>query len=641
MKKHRAYLELGSESICLDFSCSRFAVQARQHIFLSENFEGQTVGNIEYIEDDSVSQLIRVPCKPNVVHITREDMGNGQYRIVLRMFDKHTIALDIQEDSVRIHYPSDAPIRLMLDDVLQAALQPILDRLGGFILHGSCVAHDGSAIVFMGNSGSGKSTTAFNLIRFGLHCYADDAVMVTPVDGDLWVWPLAREFSIRPLTFRLFREHGVQIQGYKKDGEKYYFSQGPEKYSGAHLRYICFVEVSGEYETLISYLNPEQTLQILLRENRHFSFLGRQSAEVYSKIISEKVPMAFSASVGMDLDSQGKMLREVVIGRVLPSKEKCATTGFHASRKHKMDLVRRAWSNTGKEPLEELIPLLGDFDLKVFTLALGFFQTYPFAHIEPVGLPSANSMIPQSFEASWLRAASWVEGCRELVLRTDVEVLERFAIAWIKSAPFIYPFLSSLTSSDYEKYEQIEKAWKRYQEESIKHRDRTTKSIGIRMSDIQGVSVQPNLMSHNSWSSIPHSEEKITHIFFWIIQGEPLSRQDMDAFFEYIGEMPLFTVVPVALKNREIFTTPVEFMRFARECGFKPKLFRSFPLCQLGDEDAHFLINAGAFENRIQEGEVRRPDINAFWLEKPYPTCNSCGLYLLGLCRGGFFYNME
>jgi hypothetical protein len=218
-------------------------------------------------------------------------------------------------------------------------------------------------------------------------------------------------------------------------------------------------------------------------------------------------------------------------------------------------------------------------------------------------------------------------------------VLERFALSWIKSAPLIYPFLSSLASNETEKYKQIENAWKRYQGENINHTGRTTKSIGIRMSDFQGLSERRNPMFHNSQDS--SSEEEITHIFCWIKQGEQMSRQSMESLFEYIGAFSLLTVVPVALKNRENFTTPVEFMRFALECGFKPKLFRSFPLCQLGDEDAHFLINAGAFENRIQEGEVRRPCITAFWLEKPYPTCNSCGLYSVGLCRGGFFYDME
>ncbi|MBW2737541.1 MAG: hypothetical protein JRE64_01565 [Deltaproteobacteria bacterium] len=643
MKKHSLYLDLGTAGIRLNFSCSRFAAQARQHIFLSQDSNGRTVGSIEYIEDNSVSRMIRVSCKPNVVHIAKEDLGKGHQTILLRMFDKFTIALDVQEDRVTVRYPSDAPIRLMLDDVLQAALQPILDRQGGFILHGSCMVNKGIAIVFMGNSGSGKSTTAFNLIRFGFHCYADDAVVVTSVVDALWVWPLAREFSIRPLSFRLFREHGVRIGDYKKDGEKYYFSQGSGKYHGAILKHICFVEVSGEAETVISYLNPEETLQILLQENRHFSFMGRQSARVYSKILAEKVPMPLKACVGMNLDSQGSALKDVVIGYVPPSAGKrLAIRNFDVGRKQKMALVRRAWSNAGHEPLEELIALLGDFDLKMFTLALSFFQTYPPAHIEPVEAPFFNGIIPQKFEASWLRAANWVEGCRKLLLLTSVEVLECFALAWIKSAPFIYPFLKVLTSLDPKKSEQVEKAWNLYTGENAKSDNNDSKRIEIHLSNFQNVFARSNPVFQDWCSSLFSSESEISHIYCWITQGEHLGKKDMQAlFFKTIGKISMLTVVPVGLNNKDIFTTPIEFVRFALECGLRPKISRFTPLCRLGDEDAHFLLNAGAFERRTREGEVRLPDNNTFWLEKPYPACKSCGFYSLGFCRGGFFSNVE
>ena len=637
MKKHSFYLNLGNAGIRLNFSRNCFAAQAPQHIVLSEDFNGRTVGSIEYIEDNSVSQMIRVSCKPNVVHIAKEDLGKGHQTILLRMFDKFTIALDVQEDRVTVRYPSDAPIRLMLDDVLQAALQPILDRQGGFILHGSCMVHKGIAIVFMGNSGAGKSTTAFNLIRFGFHCYADDAVVVTPVGDALWVWPLAREFSIRPLSFRLFREHGVQIGDYKKDGEKYYFSQGSGKYSGAILKHICFVEVSGEAETVISYLNPEETLQILLQENRHFSFMGRQSARVYSKILAQKVPMPLRACVGINLDSQGSALKNVVIGHAPPSAKKCSAASFDVGRKQKMALIRQVWSKAGQEPLEELIPLLGDFDLKVFTLALGFFQTYPLAHIEPVEAPFTNGIIPQKFEASWLRAANWVEGCQKLLLLTGVEVLERFALAWIKSAPFIYPFLKVLTSLDPEKSEQVEKAWNLYKGENSKSNNNDSKRIKIHLSNFQNVFARSNPAFQDWCSSLFSSKNEISHIYCWITQGEHLGRKDMPALFKIIGKIPMLTVVPVGLNNKEIFTTPIEFVRFALECGLRPKISRLTPLCRLSDEDANFLLNAGAFERRTREGEIRLSDNNTFWLEKPYPACKSCGFYSLGFCRGGFF----
>lgn len=665
MRKHGVYLDLGAAGIRLTFSCPHFVMQAQQHVFLSEDFHGQTVGIIDYIEDDSVSQLIRVPCNPNAVHISKDDLGGGHQKIVLRMFDKFTIALDVQKNRVAVRYPSDVPVRLMLDDVLQAALQPILDALGGFILHGSCVVRGKTAIVFMGKSGSGKSTTAFNLTRFGFHCYADDAVLITPADGALWAWPLAREFSIRPLSFRLFHEQGVQINDYKKDGEKYYFSQVTEKYRGARLKHICFVEVNGEPETVISYLDPEQTLQILLQEDRHFSFMERESAPVYSKILAEKVPMLLSARVGTDLDAQAQAFEEFILGHVSPSGKKCSAISFQASRKQKMALIRQAWSNPGREPLKELIPLLGDFDLKVFTLALGFFQTYPPAHIEPIEPPSYSDIVPQKFEASWLRAMNWVEGCQKLLCHSGVEVFQRFALAWIKSAPLIYPFLKALTYQDPEKSKQVEEAWNRYKGENAKSGSNERKRVEIHLVNFQDVSAWLHATFHDWWSSLLSYQSEISHVYFWITQTELLDQKAMRPLLKTIGKVPLLTVVPVGLKNGDSFTMGIEFARFALECGLKPKISRFTPLCRIGDEDAHFLLDTGALERTTEEGqtkrllfaeslgdgrvlnsidsirEVRWPDSNVLWLEKPYPACESCGLYSLGLCRGGFLSNVE
>ena len=73
------------------------------------------------------------------------------------------------------------------------------------------------------------------------------------LDGDtLWAWPMAREFSIRPLIFKQFKRQGIAVSDYQRDGEKYYFSQKSNKLRGAQLKYICFVELSGEADSMQS-----------------------------------------------------------------------------------------------------------------------------------------------------------------------------------------------------------------------------------------------------------------------------------------------------------------------------------------------------------------------------------------------------
>ena len=53
------------------------------------------------------------------------------------------------------------------------------------ILHASCVAVDGRALLILGPSGSGKSSLALRMIGLGAHLVADDRTQVTVQAGTL------------------------------------------------------------------------------------------------------------------------------------------------------------------------------------------------------------------------------------------------------------------------------------------------------------------------------------------------------------------------------------------------------------------------------------------------------------------------
>ena len=126
--KNKLYLNFSNYSICLRFPDMESATNAKKHIFLGESFEGELAGSIDYIKDDSVADLVTVKCEPNVVKIIHKDYDDDNHKIILKMFNKYTIALDVRNERVTVRYPSGSPLRLMLDDVLQAALQPILEK---------------------------------------------------------------------------------------------------------------------------------------------------------------------------------------------------------------------------------------------------------------------------------------------------------------------------------------------------------------------------------------------------------------------------------------------------------------------------------------------------------------------------------
>lgn len=64
-----------------------------------------------------------------------------------------------------------------------------VDKLSGDdpfqILHASCVAHRGHAVLIFGNSGSGKSGLALQLLGFGAVLVADDRTLVRATNGVL------------------------------------------------------------------------------------------------------------------------------------------------------------------------------------------------------------------------------------------------------------------------------------------------------------------------------------------------------------------------------------------------------------------------------------------------------------------------
>lgn len=664
----KRYLKFGAVAVCIHCPTTAFADEACEHIFLSKSFDGATIANIRYFLDDSIEDQVAHERKDNVVYIKRNTMDDGREKIVLGMFNSFTAVLEVGPKDVFVRYSYSAPVRLLLDDVLQAALQPVLDRMGGFILHGACMVRNNKAIVLMGNSGSGKSTTAFNLTRFGFCGYADDAVLVTPQDGILTVWPLTRELSLRPLSFRLFKKQGIGLGHYKKYDEKYYFPQTTQTQSGAVLEHICFLEISGETESKLIQLNKKQSQDILTANNRHFSFMGRTDASKYARILSDGVPVPLQAKLGTDLEFQGIMYSNLFSDEPENTQQKTAPSTKMATRSQKSAFIRQAWASPKKEPLEQLIPLLSDFDPSIFKLALGFFQTLPMASLLPIEDPAhgsqryttvaeqqANDPVP------WFKTDSWLQGCKALLAQSGEEVFQRFIYAWIKSAPLLYPYLKYLLA-DQQQYDRLlTDAWARYCSErpksSAKRRPDQIHLIGIHQTSAWATTDAREWLQHKFSLNQPHR-----HLYCWVDEGE---RSDWKALVDKLN-LPRgvkTTIVPVLSTHSDVGNA-VNFVREARAHGICAVMTRQVPFCRLKGHQAHWLMDSSALDLNAEkhDGEqhffnspgistLKPTNANTYglswaepvvrYLSKPYDDCNFCRLATLGMCRGGFFVSSK
>jgi len=621
------FLSLGFADIAIHFSNSIIADKALNHLFLKKQSTNTIVGTIQYHKEKNIPHFTHPSCQPNVVYIKEDELENNQKRILLRVFDQYTIILENQDKNITILYQPDTPIHLLLDDVLQAALYYVLEKMGGFLLHGSCVVSNQTAIAILGISGAGKSSTAFNLTRFGFNCYADDAVIVIQHDDQLVVSPFTREISVRPLTFGLLKQHGANINDYRKEGEKYFFRPTINEQSNAHLKYICFAEVSGEKDTKFIFLDKEQCLKKLLDEPKHFTFMGRHAASIYSKTLSEYVPVPIVAKLGSDFNKQGEAFKSIFTGCYSPI-QKTRFLSKHTGRSKKIEILRDAWLKDITEiPFEDIIPMLQDYDLKVLKLAFSFFQTIPIGKLEPIewekkpNLESIESI--ETFEAKWINADAWLNGCKKLVEQSYTEVFNKFAYPWIQSAPFIFPFLAYATSNHNEKSQLIHDAWAQYklnttQKETEKQSNRLY--VPFFLSEISAI----NEIFYNDMTRLKGDLQ-------WVI-------------------------IPVITDQADSLSSLVAFIQLAKKNGTTVLLSRYFPLCSLDNTTAKLLIGMNALElsddsdqktiylpkdNRKADishiNEICHMEINMKWIDKPYKICSSCGHYPLGLCRGGFF----
>lgn len=625
MIEQKLHLNLGDAAVCLKFPSKRFADKAVQQIVLNAPDKQPVVGKICFVEDNSVQALPHPPCKPNAVYIKKEAQHDVLEKVTLRIFDKYTIVLKARDASVSVQYPGQAPASLLLDDVLQAALHWILERVGGFILHGSCAVRDNEAIAIMGISGAGKSTTAFNLTRLGFQCYADDAVLVVPEGDQLIVRPFTRELSIRPLTFKLLKAHGLEMADYRKEGEKYFFKPAKAALAGARLKCACLVEVSGENTTEITHLSREQFERALVAERKHFTFMERESAEKYASVLADCVPIPIHAAVGSDLDVQGQAIEAVFEGTDLSVVQMKSCLPMMKGRKHKKEIIRSAWSQPEHPPIATIIPLLNDYDLQVLKLAFGFFQNFSMGKLEPVATPAPWQGVVPKFENDWLQASEWLDGCRQLVEASPVEVFQKFAYPWVKSAPLIYPFLRFYASLDPDKREHVDGAWARYKQDN---------NAAVEKNNIRQVSLLFD-------------------------QDHPGDAETISDTLQCLKNMDEITVIPVFDFQHLRMDPIIDFIQKASANGFKAQLSRHVPLCVLSPSQAQRLFNGDGIEcaairgpinglmNVMNEAgdqsvtsclpvqDIHRMVDNLYWDDQPFAACSTCGSFTLGLCRGG------
>lgn len=131
---------------------------------------------------------------------------------LLRFPDEADFAIDpVASRVIGWPVPGVAPDHFL--SLFNNAVLPLIgDHNGGLFLHGSAVAIDGRAIVFLGASGDGKTTLAGAFARAGHPFLTEDVIELVPEGEGYLVQP-------KPSGLRLFADSAAYLLGTPVDAE--------------------------------------------------------------------------------------------------------------------------------------------------------------------------------------------------------------------------------------------------------------------------------------------------------------------------------------------------------------------------------------------------------------------------------------
>ena len=268
-----------------------------------------------------VSELPPLPeCDPIFIDNHQDDYG-GNYCILHAFRPKPTTTVLHFLDG-GIAKLSDTTIELWLtasifesgrfEDITLVALQPWLRRNGRYLIHASGVVLDDHALLTVGSSGSGKTTTCLNLTLNGWQMLANDVVLVEDRGDQLIAWPVPDNITIRPKTFTLlpqlrtfpFGDQTINRHGQPEDKLPAAVLVGENWAVPSPVRVICFPTIVDQRETTFAPQMSAIALALLMQES--IDLWDESAFDTHTQVLDRLTRQAtcVAATLGDDLDEQ-------------------------------------------------------------------------------------------------------------------------------------------------------------------------------------------------------------------------------------------------------------------------------------------------------------------------------------------------
>lgn len=219
------------------------------------------------------------------------NVGPGSF-LRLAYADGTQFWMDRERTNVWATWPDELPLESTVSYVLGPVLGVVLRLRGVTCLHASAVSMGNRGVVFVGQTGRGKSTTAAAFARRGYGVISDDIVALAESEGGFYLMPAYPHLCLWPESVQMLYDSPEALPRLMPDGDKRRMSLGEE---GTRFENRClslgaiyvlgerrpdpapYLEVMRPQSALLALVADTYANKILDRETRarEFAVLGR------------------------------------------------------------------------------------------------------------------------------------------------------------------------------------------------------------------------------------------------------------------------------------------------------------------------------------------------------------------------------
>lgn len=193
----------------------------------------------------------------------------AQNQILLSLLDGSQIRLAPEQPAATIRTTARVLAAGRLEDLTTIALAPLLRRHGYYMVHAFAAARAGGALLLVGGSGRGKTSTGLNLVTHGWRYLGNDVILLQARPGGVCALPSPGGINVSRDSLTLLPQLGSLVRDqapHPADG-KYHLpatvvtdgTAGP-----LPVQIICFPEVQDTDTSQLLPLSRAQALAYLM-----------------------------------------------------------------------------------------------------------------------------------------------------------------------------------------------------------------------------------------------------------------------------------------------------------------------------------------------------------------------------------------